>query len=182
MKRRFVILCYAALFLLPAAADAQPPVQRDAQRAGPVQLQVVIARYRSEKKVAEMPYMLSVKTTGDQPRGGQLRIGSQIPISTTVDGKPTVIFRDIGMGIDAQASVLEDGRYAVSLNIDETAVYAASQEPFKLQVVAPAPVLRLYRASNTMFMKEGQTSQFTAGTDPMTGDTVRVDVTLTVPK
>lgn len=181
MTRHLAIISVVT-FLAPASAYAQNPLAPPSGFVGgsPVQLQVVISRTRGEKKISSMPYLLSVKPP--DRFGAQVRVGSQVPISTTVDGKQTVIFRDIGTSVDAQVMPLQDGRYSVTLNIDETAVYGDTQEPFKLTVVTPVPVTRMYRSSNTLHMRDGETSQFTAGTDPMTGDTVRVDVTLKVTK
>lgn len=179
MTRRLLVIGLAAA-LFPVTASAQNPGMPSANIGPPVQLQVVISRTRGEKKISSMPYVMSVKP--NERFGAQVRVGSQVPISTTVDGKQTVIFREIGTSMDAQVTLLQDGRYSVTLNIEESAVYGDTQEPFKLQVMTPVPVTRMYRSSNTLYMREGQTSQFGVGTDPMTGDSVRVDVTLTVTK
>lgn len=179
MTRRALVVCLAALVSVPAAAQNNPGMPSPAI-GPPVQLQVVISRTRGDKKIASLPYVMSVKP--NERFGAQVRVGSQVPISTTVDGKQTVIFRDIGTSMDAQVTLLQDGRYSVTLNIEETAVYGDTQEPFKLGVVTPVPVTRMYRSSNTLYMREGQTSQFGVGTDPMTGDSVRVDVTVNVTK
>jgi hypothetical protein len=48
---------------------------------------------------------------------------------------------------------------------------------------APAtslPVIRSFRASNNVVLKDGQTRQFTAAADRITGEVVKVDVTLKV--
>lgn len=166
--------------MLAVSASAQNPPMPSPAIGPPVQLQVVISRIRGEKKVASMPYVMSVKP--NERFGAQVRVGSQIPVSTTVEGKPTTVFRDIGTSMDAQVTLLQDGRYVVTLNIEETAVYGDTQEPFKLPIAPTLPVLRHYRSSNTQHMSVGQTSQFGVGTDPMTGDSVRVDVTLNVTK
>jgi hypothetical protein len=50
---------------------------------------------------------------------------------------------------------------------------------------APAtalPVIRTFRASNNLVLRDGQTRQFTAGADRITGEVVKVDVTLKVAK
>jgi hypothetical protein len=43
-----------------------------------------------------------------------------------------------------------------------------------------SPSFRSFRAINSMVLKDGQTAQFTTATDKVTGETVRIDVTLTV--
>ena len=44
------------------------------------------------------------------------------------------------------------------------------------------PSFRSFRANDSMMLKDGQTAQFTAATDKVSGETVKVDVTLTVVK
>jgi hypothetical protein len=44
------------------------------------------------------------------------------------------------------------------------------------------PSFRSFRAANSMVLKSGETGQFTTATDKVTGETVKVDVTLTVLK
>jgi uncharacterized protein YgiM (DUF1202 family) len=44
------------------------------------------------------------------------------------------------------------------------------------------PVLRSYQSTNTLFLKDGQTTQFTAASDRISGEVVRVEVKATVVK
>jgi hypothetical protein len=44
------------------------------------------------------------------------------------------------------------------------------------------PVIRSFRVSNNVVLKDGQTRQFTAAADRITGEVVKVDVTLKVAK
>ena len=44
------------------------------------------------------------------------------------------------------------------------------------------PSFRSFRATNAMVLRSGETGQFTTATDKVTGETVKVDVTLTVVK
>jgi hypothetical protein len=50
---------------------------------------------------------------------------------------------------------------------------------------APAPgnpSFRSFRASDSLVLKDGQTAQFTTAVDKVSGEIVKVDVTLTVVK
>ena len=51
-----------------------------------------------------------------------------------------------------------------------------------VQVATTLPVIRSFRASNNVVLKDGQTRQFTAAADRITGEVVKVDVTLKVAK
>jgi hypothetical protein len=44
------------------------------------------------------------------------------------------------------------------------------------------PVIRSFRLSNQVTLSDGQSTQFTAATDRITGEVVRAEVTLTVAK
>ncbi len=44
------------------------------------------------------------------------------------------------------------------------------------------PVVRSFQTTNRLILKDGQTSQFTAATDRVSGEVVRIDITLKVVK
>ena len=70
-------------------------------------------------------------------------------------------------------------RYLLSMTVDDSSVY-----PDEPPASAPknGPSFRQFRATNTMILKNGETGQFTTATDKVTGETVKIDVTLTVMK
>ncbi|HJZ73324.1 MAG TPA: hypothetical protein VKE51_16385 [Vicinamibacterales bacterium] len=161
----------------PAAAPARvaPPIV-------PVKVQIVIARYQGEKKISSMPYNLSV-LTGNPP--ATLRMGTKIPVTMLMmsnvpkdapAGGP-VQYQDVGTNIDCAVTALDDGRFALRLTIDDSSVYPDDQSTSRGN-----PSFRSFRTSNGMVLKNGETGQFTTAADKVTGETVRVDVTLTVVK
>jgi len=48
--------------------------------------------------------------------------------------------------------------------------------------VAAAPTIRTFTSSFSLLLKDGQTAQHTAATDPVSGEVLRVDVTLAILK
>ena len=44
------------------------------------------------------------------------------------------------------------------------------------------PVFKSFKTRNRLLLRNGQTRQFTAATDRVSGETVRIEVTLTVVK
>lgn len=154
---------------------------RVAPPAIPLKIQIVIARYQGEKKISSMPYNLSVITG----RGANLRMGTKIPVtmlmmSNVPKDAPTsgpVQYQDVGTNIDCVATALDDGRFSLNLTIDDSSVYPDDQGASHAN-----PSFRSFRASNGMVLKNGETGIFTTATDKITGETVRVDVTLTVVK
>jgi Bacterial type II and III secretion system protein len=161
----------------------------------PLELQVVIARYQGDKRVSSLPYVLSLKSNAPNagiPANSSLRLGSRVPIRTQVvvpaaDGKPattsnSVTYENVGMNIDARATALDDGRFEVTLVINESSVITDPQDLKGTPGTDSYPVFRSYQSNNTVFVKDGQTSQFTAATDRVNGEVVRVEVKLTIVK
>lgn len=161
----------------------------------PLELQVVIARYQGDKRVSSLPYVLSLKSNAPNtgiPANSSLRLGSRVPIRTQIatpatDGKPatttnSVTYENVGMNIDARATALEDGRFEVTLVINESSVITDPQDLKATPGTDSYPVFRSYQSNNTVFVKDGQMSQFTAATDRVSGEVVRVEVKLTVVK
>jgi hypothetical protein len=96
-----------------------------------------------------------------------------------IEGKTTTTYeyRDIGTSIDAAASRRGDGAFSVSITVADSGVYPDDQ---KTPSSGGLPVIRSFQSTNRLILKDGQTSQFTAAADRISGETVRVDVTLHV--
>jgi type II/III secretion system protein len=168
----------------PAAAPrAAAPVN-----VTPLRVQVVIGRYQGEKKVSSMPYVLTMNASNHS----NLRMGTKIPVmmvspapgAKTPDGQPSpqvgpIQYQDVGTNIDCFSTALDDGRFLLSLTVDDSSVYP--DEP-AAGGSKGNPSFRSFRASNSLVLRNGETGQFTSATDKVTGETVKVDVTLTVIK
>jgi hypothetical protein len=171
----------------PAAAP-KPVVEKPAAAPAkgviiPVKLQFVISKYQGEKKISSVPYVLSVNIGG--PRAG-LRMGAQVPYATTQvsDGvkTPSYSYRDVGVGIDVSNQMLLDsGLYKIDVVIEDTSISSSNQVQGAPSISA-VPVFRTFRANNSVMLREGQVTQLTTAADPISGDVMRVDVTLTVVK
>jgi hypothetical protein len=180
----------------PAMAQQQaPPSAKQTLQNLPLEVQVVISRYQGDKRVSSLPYLLSLKSNSPQagiPANSSLRLGSRVPIRTQVvtpaaDGKPatttsSVGYENVGMNIDCRATALDDGRFEVTLTINETSVITDPQDLKNTPGAESYPVFRSYQSTNTVFVKDGQNTQFTAATDRVSGEVVRVEVKLTVVK
>jgi type II secretory pathway component GspD/PulD (secretin) len=162
----------------PTPPVAKPP---SAVNATPLKVQVVIARYQGEKKISSMPYMLTMNANNH----ANLRMGTRIPVTMAAvaakEAPPPapIQYQDVGTNIDCVTTALDDGRFLLLVSLEDSSIYPDD---------APAPSsrgnpsFRSFRASNSMVLKNGETGQFTTATDKVTGETVRVDVTLTVLK
>jgi hypothetical protein len=87
----------------------------------------------------------------------------------------------VSNNIDCRASTLADGRYNVRCVIEQSSVYQAPGASGDL-TISSTPVLRIFRADEAMILRDGQTTQYTSATDPVSGEVLKVDVTLNVMK
>lgn len=155
----------------------------------PLKIQVVISRYQGEKKVSSLPYTLSLNSTTDARSGrANLRMGAKIPLmmvaAPVVDGQTMpagpIQYQDVGTNIDCNVAALDDGRFKVEISIDDSSVYP--DDPATRGATKGSPSFRSFRASDQLVLKDGATAQFTTATDKVSGEIVKVDVTLTVVK
>ena len=172
-----------------AAQDSQPAAQN--RPGSPVSLKVslVFSRYQGDKKISSVPHTLwATATDGRTPTS--LRLGTQIPVPTTVFGKDgektqSYNYRDVGTNIDVNASTALDGFYKIQITITDSSVYYPDQsEPAARSTTAStgAPAFRNFNSSFTLYLRDGQTAQSTAVTDPVSGQSIKLDATLNVQK
>jgi hypothetical protein len=200
----FVLACAA---VGRAQAPANPPAgQAAADIPGipkmgaivPVRVQVVIARYQGDRKVSSLPYTLTVNANDGQMGGdrrfhpsslARLRMGADVAVPT-VDPKQAagstmlapVNYKWIGTSIDCSAWSSDNARFTVTLEIEDSSVYADGQTPQGLPRVSDIPSFRTYRSSNTLLLRDGQSTEFVAAADKITGEVTKVSVTMTAEK
>jgi hypothetical protein len=148
-----------------------------ASEVASLRVQVVLSRYQGDKKLSSFPYTFSV--TADGRQRAELRMGSQIPLSVMVQGTPTTSFKDVGTTISCLASSVGGDKFRLDLTISDSSVYEDATKPVALNTLQ---ALRSFSSSNTLILRDGQSSQFTTATDRMTGEVTKADVTLTVAK
>lgn len=157
----------------------------------PLKVQVTIARYQGDKKISSMPYTLTFNAVPPNNRAN-LRMGTKIPVMMvsgmgdvkTPEGKPIpqvgpIQYQDVGTNIDCFSTQMDDGRFLLNISVEDSSVYPDEQLPAGTK---GNPSFRSFRGANSMVLRNGETGQFTTATDKLTGETVKVDVTLTVLK
>jgi type II/III secretion system protein len=191
MTKRSRLTVIAAAIALASAGRAHGqtvPIPNDpaanAQTATPLKVQVVISRYDGEKKISSMPYTLSVNAG----RMATIRMGTRVPVVATsytpvaaggagVNPLTSYQYTDVGTNIDCTTGALSDGRFRLELNIEDSSLYPEDQPR---TAAGDRPLIRSFRAGNSLVLKDGQTAQFTTAVDKMTGVVTKVDVTLNV--
>jgi hypothetical protein len=168
----------------PAFVNVRPPAK--SPPAIPLEVQVVISRFQGEKKISSLPYTLAVNSDNIN---AQLNVGANIPVPTTTftpagSDKPAPLvsynYQNVGTNIDCRVTANEDGRFELTLGVDESTVVTNADGASGS--VAGVPVMRNFKSRNRLLLRDGQTRQYTAATDRVNGETIRIEVTLRVVK
>lgn len=170
-----------------ANAAATTAQDKPAPKPTPLRVQVVISRFQGEKKIASAPYTLAVASNAGQTLA-RLRMGTEVPVpgapAPTADGKTPpapagLQYRPVGTNIDCTVRTVDETSFEVQLTIEQSSIVDDDQQP---KVARYGPAFRSFRFTNSAVLRDGQTTQFTNAADPMSGEIVRVDVTLNVVK
>ena len=183
-QHRHAVACIILASAFSAALRAQE--QPAAQGSTPLQVQIVISRYQGDKKVSSLPYTLSIH---ENNRKTSLRMSSDIPIVSTMIASPaspkaappqsSYQYRSVGTMIDCTANPSPGNQYRLALEIEDSSVYPDDQARTPKGGV---PTFRSFKLSNTLLLKDGQSTQLTSASDKVSGEVLKVDVTLTVVK
>jgi len=179
-----------------SAASAQPPAgpQQPASVSKPamvpLEVEVVLARYQGDKKISSMPYTLNVTANGDPTT---LNMGTEVPVATTTftpanqgAGQPAPLrsynYRPIGTNFVLRASTVSDNLYQIQLNVEDSSVFTPDARQQAMPMAPDVPAFRSFKGTNSLLLKDGQTRQYTVATDRVTGEVLKVDVSLKVLK
>lgn len=199
MMKKWVVCLAATLTVadvcgsrVAAQAPTPPPAKKPSVS---LQVQVVISRYQGDKKVGSMPYTLAVLANTNRP--AQVRSGARVPVpafgrtggqpgagtdpGVKAGGAALSSYQDIGTNIDCTALTTDDGAFDLDLLIDDASLYL-DEKNGSGQGVSDLPIFRQFRARNGLILKDGQTTQFTAAIDRVSGEVIRIDVSLKVIK
>jgi hypothetical protein len=198
---RSLVICSLLLMCVPLLVYGQgtkapdAPENATAEPSTPVKLQILLSEYDGTKKIANLPYTMPL-IVASKPSGAYstLRIGVKVPVTTSDSktGDTQIQYIDVGTSIDARVARAGDGKYQVDLKVDRSSLYVTSRDPdgkiagkeWSDGEAAPStpPLVRQYRGDVGMFLREGQSSEGTVATDPLTGHVFKVEVTLNVVK
>jgi hypothetical protein len=195
MRNEFVVaLAIATGALMPVAAQETPqpaaaqPAASSGARQIPLKVQLTLMRFMGEKKISSVPYMLGVLTNSQKT---SLRMGVQVPVTQTVFGpkseggaaslpQTSYTYRDVGTNIDCQAQDVGNGLFNLVITVDDSTIHLESADEKKIPRDIPA--FRSFRASFAILLRDGQTMQYASATDPISGEVMRIDVTLALAK
>jgi hypothetical protein len=180
-----------------AEADAQKVERRTSQdlRCIPgaaLRVQLVITRLQGEKKQASLPYTFVVSARPSQtcPMSRvRMRMGvdTPVPVVTFDASDPkkakstSVEYKTVGTNIDCTADDLGDGRFKLFLAVENSSALPGDRALVGDEL-SGFPLFRRFEISLDPILRDGQSTQSVASTDPVSGEVVKIDVTLNVVK
>jgi hypothetical protein len=196
--------CVAFLLFVAPAAKAQdkPATETHAPEAiVPAKLQIVLTEYDGTKKISSMPYTIPLVLQGTALTSS-VRMGVRVPVNTTTSkaGESSLTYVDVGTNIDVSDIdyrmnhvLATPGRFSVELRIDRSSLYVPSRDKdghidggkdWTAGEPPPGnePMIRQFRGNVTLLLRDGQESEATVATDPLTGRVLKVGATLNVLK
>jgi Flp pilus assembly secretin CpaC len=196
IPRALVVTAALLLTLAPARGWAQQPAKPTAKvTVTALMVEVTVSRYQGDKRISSLPYTISVTPDGNR---ANLRVGGEVAIPSTTfspaktatadaagaEAKSTPLtsysYRSIGTSIDVSATPADDDRFKVSISLEESSIYPPGEAAKNMNLVSGAPAFRSLRSSNTLTLRDGQSVDYTAATDRITGEVARISVKLTV--
>jgi glucose/arabinose dehydrogenase len=176
-----------------AASEARPTPRGVTPPSATLQVQIVISRFLGDRKVASLPYGFFVQAVpvgvGARERV-RMRMGIDTPVPKTAVvgdakgsvGTTEVQYRNVGTNIDCWVYDLGDGRYQVNSNVENSSALVGSEAGSGPATASGPPLFRRFDAFINPILRPGQTLQAMASTDPVTGEVVKIDVTISVVK
>jgi hypothetical protein len=184
--------CAGLLLFLAPAVKAQDKPAAETPSAISVKLQVVLSEYDGQKKISTLPYTIPSVLT-DKFSSTSLRVGVRVPVNTSSkNGESSVTYVDVGTNIDCRANRVADGRFDVDLKIDRSSLYVAFRDKEgNIQgrewasgdrPPSDLPMIQQFRGDIGLLLRDGQGSETTVATDPITGRVLKVEAVLSVLK
>jgi Flp pilus assembly secretin CpaC len=172
MRKRIGLLVSAAL-LAAAGAKAQDSPKAPGKR---LRLQVQEIRERGNVPTTSRTSTLLLHADAGV---AQLFVGTQLAITLNEREASTTTFKNVGVTVRVRAIALPDGRYQLHAEYEDSQKRGLAVERAPGPVTGGNPVLQLVKArSGGVTLSEGETLPFVSAVDPVTGEVVRVVLTL----
>ena len=171
-----------------AHSQAQAPSGSSSPTTGtlsPLRVQVTFSEFDGDKKVGSLPYVLNHNAEVNRETRTSLRMGIRVPVF----GKDSQVqYQNIGTDIDCFVRAQPDGVFRATFELRRSSLYTPGADAKQIEwkpndpAVPGNPFFREFSGRVDALLRDGQTMQTTVATDPVSGRTLRVDVTLTVIK
>jgi hypothetical protein len=185
----FVCMVFGAslLFGQDKEKNAEASKTPETQKAGtPLRVQVVFNEYDGDKKIGSLPYTLLVNADGRYRTS--MRMGLRVPIEISSNtGIKQIQYQDVGTNLDGTAQKADTDKFILNLQVEKSSVYVpgSAQKSASIggnEISNSQPIIQQFRIQGDLLVRDGQTVQSTAATDPVTGHVLKLDVTVNVVK
>jgi hypothetical protein len=180
--KRAVWLALACLVPLGTlrALDATPAPAAASRSRGPVPLRVEITLSRSDgaRQIDSRSYVMWV-TAHEGPVTLKTGIEVPVPVTTFHAARPDAPagpvtsqqYRNVGVNLKCRADALEDGRYKLDLEFEQSSPGGGQ---------ADMPRFRTVHGHFKMLLRDGQTGEAAVAADPASAESLRVTAALRV--
>ena len=173
--RKTIAVCVGAALLATGsvaaaeeAASAKPPGKR-------LRLQFQETRQRGDVAGTSRTSSLLLHADAGSAR---LFVGTQLAITQNEKDATTTNFKNVGLTARVGVVALPDGRYRLDAEYEDSQKRGVTVERAPGPVTAGNPVLQVVKARSGFVLREGESVPFASATDPVTGEVVRVELSL----
>jgi hypothetical protein len=180
MRKTIAIGLWAAILAAGPAARAQEAPAKAPEAVKPagkrLRVQFQETRLRGESTTATRSYTLLLHAEAE---GARAFVGHQARITVAGQPAPTTLFKNAGVETRARVEARPDGRYRLAAKYERSSVLGAGGRESAPVPVSDNPILQVVRGESTVVLREGETVPFASAVDAVTGEVVRVDLTVT---
>ncbi len=161
------------LALMTPTALAQTPAEKatpdaDKTPGGRLAVQFVEVREREGAPTISRQCLLTLHADAKPAR---LFVGTQVALSVKDGGATTTTFKNAGLEAEATVETVSDGLYKVRASFERGGLLGET-------VPGENPIMSLFRGKAVVVVRGGETVPLATAIDPVTGDRVRVDLTV----
>jgi hypothetical protein len=181
MKRTIAVCVWAALLAtapgVRAAGGGAATEAEDAPKAPGKRLRLEFreVRQRGEQAGASRRSVLLLHADAGPAR---LFVGTQLAITVNERETPTTTFKNAGVAVKVGVTAQPDGGYRLEAEYENSQKRGLAVERAPGPVTAGNPVLQVVKARSRLTLREGESVPFASAVDPVTGEVVKVELTL----
>ena len=180
MRKRIGVCVWAAVVAAgPGARAQQATAAKTEETQKPpgkrLRLQFQETRQRGEASSVSRSSTLLLHADGGAAR---LFLGTQLAITQSESVATTTTFKNAGIAARVDVATLPDGRYRLDVEYEDSQKRGLSVERAPGPVTAGNPVLQTVKTRSQVSLREGESVPFASAVDPVTGELVRVELSL----
>jgi len=179
--KQVVSVCSLSAFIASSSligiAQGQQPSTRQEKPLTPLKVVVTISRWDGTKQTSNLPFTMWVNSNDGPPTTLNMSQRFAYAAGKTDKGEASYGYQNVGTTLTCTSSTQEDGRFRVQLTINDTSIAPGNQKD-----AAGAPNFLSFSSTNYLLLRDGQSAQYTAATDKVSGEVTKVDVTISVLK